>query len=203
MASRVAVPAGAPQRLDTDVRAALDVPQDDPAGLSDDDYLALLTADGADLDAVAGLADELRRDAVGDDVTYVVNRNINFTNVCYVGCRFCAFAQRKTDADAYTLSLDEVGSRAAERRPRRHRGLPAGWDLPGPERHGIRGHRAVGEGGGARYACACVLAMEIANGVGQGRACRRGPGSRSSKTPGWTRSRVRRRRSSTTRSAGS
>ena len=51
---------------------------------------------------------------VGDDVTYVVNRNINFTNICYVGCRFCAFAQRKTDADAYTLSLEEIGSRAAE-----------------------------------------------------------------------------------------
>jgi FO synthase len=43
-----------------------------------------------------------------------VNRNINFTNVCYVGCRFCAFAQRRSDADAYSLSLDEVGSRAAE-----------------------------------------------------------------------------------------
>jgi len=43
-----------------------------------------------------------------------VNRNINFTNVCYVGCRFCAFAQRRTDADAYTLSLDEVSARAAE-----------------------------------------------------------------------------------------
>ncbi len=54
------------------------------------------------------------RATVGDDVTYVVNRNINFTNVCYVGCRFCAFAQRRTDADAYTLSLDEVGERAAQ-----------------------------------------------------------------------------------------
>jgi FO synthase len=51
---------------------------------------------------------------VGDDVTYVVNRNINFTNICYVGCRFCAFAQRRTDADAFTLSLEQVGQRAAE-----------------------------------------------------------------------------------------
>jgi len=47
-------------------------------------------------------------------VTYVVNRNINFTNVCYTGCRFCAFAQRRTDADAYTLSLEEVAGRARE-----------------------------------------------------------------------------------------
>ncbi len=44
----------------------------------------------------------------------MVNRNINFTNVCYTGCRFCAFAQRRTDADAYTLSLAEVGDRVAE-----------------------------------------------------------------------------------------
>ena len=50
----------------------------------------------------------------GDEVTYVVNRNIDFTNVCYTGCRFCAFAQRRTDADAYTLSLDQVADRAEE-----------------------------------------------------------------------------------------
>ena len=64
--------------------------------------------------ALAALADSVRRDTVGDDVTYVVTRNINFTNVCYTGCRFCAFAQRRTDADAYTLSLEQVGDRAAE-----------------------------------------------------------------------------------------
>jgi FO synthase len=51
---------------------------------------------------------------VGDDVTYVVNRNINFTNVCYVGCRFCAFAQRERDPDAYRLSFDQVADRAEE-----------------------------------------------------------------------------------------
>ena len=107
--SRTAAP-----RLDADVRAALARAQDDPAGLSDDDYLALLTCDGADLEAVASLADDVRRDVVGEDVTYIVNRNINFTNICYVGCRFCAFAQRRTDADAYTLSLEQIGQRSAE-----------------------------------------------------------------------------------------
>jgi FO synthase len=56
----------------------------------------------------------VRRDTVGDDVTYVVDRNINFTNVCYTGCRFCAFAQRRSDADAYTLSLTQVADRAEE-----------------------------------------------------------------------------------------
>ena len=83
-------------------------------GLSDADALALLHCDGVELDAVAALADGLRADTVGGDVTYVVNRNINFTNVCYTGCRFCAFAQRRTDADAYTLSMDEVARRADE-----------------------------------------------------------------------------------------
>jgi FO synthase len=73
-----------------------------------------MTAEGDLLTQVTNLADDLRRAAVGDDVTYVVNRNINFTNVCYVGCRFCAFAQRRTDADAYSLSLDEVADRAEE-----------------------------------------------------------------------------------------
>ncbi|MFD8250419.1 bifunctional FO biosynthesis protein CofGH [Nocardia sp. NPDC059691] len=103
-----------PQRLDSDVLAALRAAERDPAGLSDADYLALATADGAELDAVAALADQLRRDTVGDDVTYVVNRNINFTNICYTGCRFCAFAQRKGDADAFTLSTHEVADRAWE-----------------------------------------------------------------------------------------
>ncbi|MGY1681039.1 bifunctional FO biosynthesis protein CofGH [Geodermatophilus sp. SYSU D01176] len=96
---------------DPAVHAALRSAETDPAGLSDAEYLALLGADGPDLEALCGLADAVRRDTVGDDVTYVVNRNINFTNVCYTGCRFCAFAQRRTDADAYTLSLAEVGDR--------------------------------------------------------------------------------------------
>jgi FO synthase len=104
----------APARLDADVAAALRAAERDPGGLSDDEALALLHADGPSLDALTRLADDLRRDAVGDDVTYVVTRNINFTNVCYTGCRFCAFAQRRTDADAYTLSLSQVGDRVEQ-----------------------------------------------------------------------------------------
>ncbi|PTR30255.1 FO synthase subunit 1 /FO synthase subunit 2 [Rhodococcus sp. OK519] len=104
----------APTRVDTDVLAALRSAEQDPARLSDDAYLALATAEGDGLEAVVALADALRRDAVGDDVTYVVNRNINFTNICYTGCRFCAFAQRKNDADAFTLSAEEVADRAWE-----------------------------------------------------------------------------------------
>ncbi|RUP01683.1 MAG: 7,8-didemethyl-8-hydroxy-5-deazariboflavin synthase [Mycobacterium sp.] len=104
----------APERIDTDVLAALRSAERDPGGCTDDEYLALATADGPALEAVAALADSLRREVVGDDVTYVVNRNINFTNICYTGCRFCAFAQRKGDADAYSLSAQEVADRAWE-----------------------------------------------------------------------------------------
>jgi FO synthase len=111
--SALQVPAQLP-RLDHDVAAALRVARDRPAALTAAQALALITADGADLEAVCALADDVRRDTVGDDVTFVVNRNINFTNVCYTGCRFCAFAQRRTDADAYSLSLEEVAQRAAE-----------------------------------------------------------------------------------------
>lgn len=108
------IAARAPERIDTDVAAALRAAERDPGGCSDADYLALACADGSALDAVAALADSLRRDAVGDEITYVVNRNINFTNICYTGCRFCAFAQRKGDADAFTLSVAEVADRAWE-----------------------------------------------------------------------------------------
>src|SRR3954464_2317347 len=106
---------GAPERLDADVRAGLALASSDPAALLDpahtDAAMALILAEGAALEEMAKAADDLRRDVVGDEVTYVVNRNINFSNVCYVGCRFCAFAQRRTDADAYTLSMREVGDR--------------------------------------------------------------------------------------------
>ncbi|MGC4937524.1 bifunctional FO biosynthesis protein CofGH [Kribbella sp. DT2] len=104
----------APERIDGDVKEALAAAERDPAGLSDSQALTLMTATGPALDQLATIADDLRKAVVGDDVTYVVNRNINFTNVCYTGCRFCAFAQRRTDADAYSLSMDEVAQRAEE-----------------------------------------------------------------------------------------
>src|SRR5664280_497928 len=120
--SAVPVPR-AVERLRPEVAGALRRAADDPAGISDAEALTLFDAlPGAELDALAALADNVRRDAVGDEVTYVVNRNINFTNVCYTGCRFCAFAQRRTDADAYTLSLAEVGERAE-----------AAWDVGATE----------------------------------------------------------------------
>ena len=101
-------------RLDGETLAALRAAERDPAGLDDAQALHLAQVDGEALDALVTIADAVRRDAVGDTVTYVVTRNLNFTNVCYTGCRFCAFAQRRSDADAFTLSLAEVGDRVDE-----------------------------------------------------------------------------------------
>ena len=73
-----------------------------------DDGLALLHAEGADFAALVRTADYIRSVDVGPEVTYVVNRNINFTNVCFVGCQFCAFARHRKDDDARTDSTEEV-----------------------------------------------------------------------------------------------
>ena len=108
----------APRRIESDVLAGLKLAAEDPAALllpqHEDKAMALFNADGSALDELTRLADDLRRQVNGDDITYVVNRNINFTNVCYVGCRFCAFAQREQDADAYRLSVDQVADRAEQ-----------------------------------------------------------------------------------------
>jgi len=114
-----ATPAPAPRSgTDPELRAGLRLAATDPAALLEPKHeaaaLALFEADGAALAELCRIADQVRADAVGDEVTYVVNRNINFTNVCYVGCRFCAFAQRERDVDAYRLSVEEVVQRAEE-----------------------------------------------------------------------------------------
>jgi FO synthase len=102
-----------PDRIAAQVKGALGKAQAGEA-ISDQEALALFQAEGPALEALCRVADELRQATVGDEVTYVVNRNINFTNVCYVGCRFCAFAQREVDPESYTLTLREVADRAEE-----------------------------------------------------------------------------------------
>ena len=92
------------------------------AELSFEQGLLLATAEGAALDALVAVADALRRETVGDTVTYVVNRNINFTNVCFVGCSFCGFARGAGAADAYSLSVEDVVRKARE-----------AWDLGATE----------------------------------------------------------------------
>jgi len=77
--------------------------------LAREDAEKLLTARGPDLHALLAAADLARRQDCGDDVSYVVCRNVNFTNVCYVGCSFCGFARHKDDpVDAYDRSHSEI-----------------------------------------------------------------------------------------------
>ena len=77
-----------------------------------DEGVLLARADGHDLTALVAAADELRRRQVGDAITYVVNRNINFTNVCMVGCAFCGFARGPNASDAYSLSIEQIVAKA-------------------------------------------------------------------------------------------
>ena len=99
-----------------------------------DDGLVLSTTRGAELEALILTADRIRHDRVGDRVTYIVNRNINFTNVCFVGCRFCAFSRAPREGDAYFMTPDEVALRAAQAWERGARevciqgGLPRGLE---------------------------------------------------------------------------
>jgi FO synthase len=73
-----------------------------------DDGLALGSVQGDDLVALVKVADELRRRTVGDAITYVVNRNLNFTNVCFVGCAFCGFSRGPKAKDAYFHSTETL-----------------------------------------------------------------------------------------------
>ena len=82
--------------------------------LSVDDGELLLRAEGAELWALVRTADELRRRAVGDVVTYVVNRNINFTNICLGSCKFCAFRRSPNDPDAYVLTREQIAAKVRE-----------------------------------------------------------------------------------------
>ena len=67
---------------------------------------SLLTVSGADFHALVRAADFARREDNGDDVSYVVCRNINFTNVCYVGCSFCGFARHVDEDGAYDHPME-------------------------------------------------------------------------------------------------
>jgi 7,8-didemethyl-8-hydroxy-5-deazariboflavin synthase CofH subunit len=76
--------------------------------------LQLANVSGPALDALVAAADTLRRETIGNTITYVVNRNINFTNVCFVGCSFCGFARGPGAADAYSHSPEHVVQKARE-----------------------------------------------------------------------------------------
>lgn len=86
--------------------------------LDEDEITALFSARGDDVARLAGIADEARRETCGDTVTYVVNRNINYTNLCAYKCTFCAFSKGKTDEDLrgapYVLDMEEISRRTLE-----------------------------------------------------------------------------------------
>jgi FO synthase len=82
--------------------------------LNFEDGLNLLATEGDDLIALVRTADVVRSADVGPAVTYVVNRNINFTNVCFVGCEFCAFARHRKDVDARTDDIEQVLAKVQE-----------------------------------------------------------------------------------------
>jgi FO synthase len=103
-------------RASRTIRSALErvLGTQDGACLTDEERYALANCDDANLLALLVAADTLRRDLVGNIVSYVVNRNINFTNICFVGCKFCAFSRGPREADTYFHSLEEMGRRAKE-----------------------------------------------------------------------------------------
>jgi FO synthase len=86
--------------------------------LDEDAVTALFEARGADLGAVLAAADDLRREVCGDEVSYVVTRNVNYTNVCYFRCGFCAFSKGKLAANLrgnpYVVPVEEIVRRARE-----------------------------------------------------------------------------------------
>ena len=103
-------------RLTPAVRSALEraLETQDGASLSSDECFALGHVSGDDLLGLLVAANMLRAELVGNLVTYVVNRNINFTNICFVGCKFCAFSRGPREADTYFLTLDQMAKKAVE-----------------------------------------------------------------------------------------
>src|SRR5919109_884504 len=79
-----------------------------------DEASYLFDVDGSDLLAIIAAADYLRSRTVGDVVTYIVNRNINFTNVCVKSCGFCAFSRGHLAEEGYFLPIEEIIRRATE-----------------------------------------------------------------------------------------
>ena len=106
-----------PERCDAHVENAIERATNG-AALTTDEVSCLFAARGASLQRVIEAADALRQQRNGDVVSFVVNRNINYTNLCYFGCRFCAFSKGKRHADLrgapYDLSANEIARRVAE-----------------------------------------------------------------------------------------
>jgi len=103
-------------RLSSAIRECLELAltRQDGSALSRGQILALAKCEGDDLLGLLLAADQLRAELSGNLVTYVVNRNINFTNICFVGCKFCAFSRGPREHDTYFLSPQQVADKAVE-----------------------------------------------------------------------------------------
>jgi 7,8-didemethyl-8-hydroxy-5-deazariboflavin synthase CofH subunit len=103
-------------RIAPDFRAALEqvLETQDGGSLSREQSLLLANAEGDNLLGLLVAANDLRRELVGNLITYVVNRNINFTNICFVGCKFCAFSRGPRESDTYFLTPEQVAHKAKE-----------------------------------------------------------------------------------------
>ncbi|HJS82924.1 MAG TPA: radical SAM protein, partial [Nitrososphaera sp.] len=101
------------KRADPVVAAALDRALDGK-DISADHAVELFDSTGLEMNLTVLVADELRRRTVGEAVTYVVNRNINFTNVCIKQCGFCAFSRDFREEEGYFLPMEEIVRRAKE-----------------------------------------------------------------------------------------
>lgn len=105
----------APQ-MHSEIRRAVEwvLESSDGRALTHDQCLLLSNAEGDDLLGLLVAADLLRNDLAGNIVTYVVNRNINFTNICFVGCKFCAFSRGPRESDTYFLDPPQVAEKAIQ-----------------------------------------------------------------------------------------
>jgi FO synthase len=103
-------------RMEPELRRLLERVLDSQEGgvLSREECLQLAEVDGDELIGLLAAADALRREIAGNLVTYVVNRNINFTNICFVGCKFCAFSRGPREEDAYFHSLNDMARKTRE-----------------------------------------------------------------------------------------
>jgi 7,8-didemethyl-8-hydroxy-5-deazariboflavin synthase CofH subunit len=103
-------------KVSPDIRAALEKAMASLDGglLTREQCLQLANCEGDDLLGLLVAANSLRLELAGNIVTYVVNRNINFTNICFVGCKFCAFSRGPREHDTYFLTLDQVAQKAKE-----------------------------------------------------------------------------------------
>jgi len=103
-------------RVAPPVRAVLEkvLQTEDGRTLTREECLLLANCEGDNFLGLLVAANQLRRELVGNIVTYVVNRNINFTNICFVGCKFCAFSRGPRESDTYFLSPGKVAEKAVE-----------------------------------------------------------------------------------------